>query len=248
MLRATACKDVTIKACHSPAGPSALHMQQRSSHLPFNTMHSRRKQHPRLGMLMPACGSQLQQQTGQPPGLELAQKTCHLQGLRNWLSLPAKQQSSHMQTRPTVLSNAFSFQLHCKGQTRPCLRGKVIWPQRLIVVMNHHHVVTLHQKHHMAVIAGQMHLNQIILTRCQHQITLKMSRRNQVALLHHHQPPAEENLLHNAQCMLFSTSQKCVSCTGYVDCKPGLACSNINSVVSLQIGNVCVSLVKCLPS
>lgn len=83
VLRKTACKDVTIKACHSPAAPSAWHMQQHSSLLPCNTMHSRCKQFPHLGMLVPARGSELPQQTGQLPGLELGQTICHLQGLRN---------------------------------------------------------------------------------------------------------------------------------------------------------------------
>jgi len=98
----TACKDVTLEACHSPAPPSAMHMQQLSSHLPYNTMHSRRKQHPSLGLLVPARGSELLQQTGQllGLGLGLAKKTCHLQGSSHRLSLPVKQQSTRMQTRP----------------------------------------------------------------------------------------------------------------------------------------------------
>ena len=197
VLQKMACKDVKRQACHSPAAPSALHMQQRSSLLPCNTMHSRRKQHPHLGLLVPAHSSELLQQTGQQLGLELGQKTCRLQ--RNQLSLPVKQQSTHMQTHPTVLNNALSRWLSCKGQMRLCLKGKGIWPPRLIMAMSQHHMVTLtqHQKHHMALIAGQIHLNRM-LTRCQHQITPNMSRWNQVNLLQHHQP-SKGALLHSAQ-------------------------------------------------
>jgi len=184
-----------------PAAPSALHMQQHSSLLPYNTMHIRRKQHPSLGILVPARGSELPQLTGQQLRLELGQKTCHLQGLRNQLSLLVKQQSTHMQTRLTVLNKALSHRLPCKGQMRPGLRGKIMWPQQLIAVMSHHHMATLyqHQKHHMALFAGQIYPIRTILSCCRHQITLKMSHQNQVILLQHHGPHAKGMLLHSAQ-------------------------------------------------